>query len=542
MAPTVAVIGAGPLGLMALKNFKETGFKVTGFDARSYVGGLWRYATDDYLSVAEGTIFNSSRYRSAIPDFPFDDDVDDFPTWRQMHEYFQKYTDYFELRPHIKLNSRITRLSREGDRWAIEITPSDSGEPRTEYFDKVAVAIGSFYKPRYPHIDGIEEFQGSTIHHMKFHGSPEVKGKNILLIGLHASAQDVAVTLKNHGAAQVYASHRNGINLVARYTPTGTTFDQDLTLGFTKFQIWLTDVAPSLFYWLLNTMLRRMSLTSFPNQPESLTALPVPSLETTAPLLADELYPLLNSGFVKPVGAVKRVVGPKFVELADGRVIDDMDQIIYCTGYDPCIPFIDKEHDPYPVVGEPPVLYRNTYPLHSDPAVRNSLVFLGHAAVVFPGLVQHELITLATCMIWTGKSQLPPLEDMRKWYSDNRAWRNNVKRRQKRISTFYTFFMPFSDHLRFFDSMSGTDVFSHFGWSWKAWQFWWSDRELYNRCMKGLFTPTIFRLFDSGKRKAWPQARAQIIHDQNFAVERAAKRKTVLEEKKRKQEESKKIE
>lgn len=39
MASRVAVIGAGPLGLMAVKNMKEAGLDVTCYEARSWVGG-----------------------------------------------------------------------------------------------------------------------------------------------------------------------------------------------------------------------------------------------------------------------------------------------------------------------------------------------------------------------------------------------------------------------------------------------------------------------------------------------------------------------
>ena len=39
----VAVIGAGPSGITAIKNLKEKGFDVIGFERCSGVGGNWRY-------------------------------------------------------------------------------------------------------------------------------------------------------------------------------------------------------------------------------------------------------------------------------------------------------------------------------------------------------------------------------------------------------------------------------------------------------------------------------------------------------------------
>jgi dimethylaniline monooxygenase (N-oxide forming) len=160
---------------MALKNLKEDGFDVTSYEARPYVGGLWKYSEDSALSVAESTIFNSSRYRSAISDFPFPADTDDFPTWQQMHRYLESYCDHFDLRRHINLGSPVTDLSREGDQWVLEVSPHGSPS-RREYFDKVIVAIGSFVIPKSPRFAGIEKFEGPTLHAIK--PSPHWSSRN----------------------------------------------------------------------------------------------------------------------------------------------------------------------------------------------------------------------------------------------------------------------------------------------------------------------------------------------------------------------------
>lgn len=173
---------------------------------------LWNYSDDQSLSVAANTIFNSSKYRSAISDYPFPADADDFPTWRQMWEYLQGYADRFQLTPHIQLNTRVTAITREGDTWAVEVLTKD-GSPRREHFDKVAVANGSFTAPKWPKFPGIEKFTGKTLHALNFHRPETFKGQRVLLIGLHASAQDVACGLAGH-AAQLYVSHRNGVVLV----------------------------------------------------------------------------------------------------------------------------------------------------------------------------------------------------------------------------------------------------------------------------------------------------------------------------------------
>lgn len=214
MAPSIAVIGAGPLGLMAIKNFKDDGFDVTGYESRAWVGGLWNYSDDDKLSVGEKTIFNSSRFRSAISDYPFHDDTDDFPSWQQMHRYLDGYANKFNLKEHIKFGSPVSGLDRKDGKWIVEVTPKD-GPVRRDAFDKVAVATGSFVTPKYPKFKGIEKFKGPTMHAMHFHDGSQFKDKNVLMVGLHATAQDVAVALKDH-VKHIYASHRSGVVLVSK--------------------------------------------------------------------------------------------------------------------------------------------------------------------------------------------------------------------------------------------------------------------------------------------------------------------------------------
>jgi dimethylaniline monooxygenase (N-oxide forming) len=60
---TAAVIGLGPAGLVALKNLKEEGFEVTGFEKNNYIGGLWKYSEGDDTSVLQTTFVNISKER-----------------------------------------------------------------------------------------------------------------------------------------------------------------------------------------------------------------------------------------------------------------------------------------------------------------------------------------------------------------------------------------------------------------------------------------------------------------------------------------------
>ncbi|KAK5237652.1 hypothetical protein LTR47_000744 [Exophiala xenobiotica] len=530
MAFTVAVIGAGPTGLMALKNLKEDGFEVTGFEKRGYVGGLWKQSHDSSLSVTENTIFNSSRFRSAISDYPMPEHYDDFPTAKQIHHYMESYCDHFGLRAHIKLNAEIKTFKRQEGQWALTFEQNGT-TATTQYFDKVLVCTGSFVSPRSPKLAGIENFQGMTLHSVNFPDPSRFDDQNVLLVGLHATAQDLTVELSTH-AKKVYIAHKNGLVMLPRFTPDGRSMDQAQSLAFFFVQLFMETWFPTLWIWILDKILASMTIAAFPYQPKEWNFTPFPSTATTTPLVADVIYPYLKSGFATPVAAVREITGPKSVRLADDRLLEDIDAIIYCTGYDFSVSraLLPAEHNPFPgavaVAGQPPHLYRNIFPLHDDPAIRNSLAFLGLAAVPFPGFTLFELPGMAVSQIWCGKSHLPPLADMKQWRHEHLAWRAGVLASTKNTGNWYSAFVRMPDYMAWLDETAGTGLLNgHFGlFSTEAWRFWWRDREFYNLCKNGVFSPSIWRLFDMGKRKAWPAAKDQIIRDNQVAEMRQKER------------------
>lgn len=212
MAVKVAVIGAGPLGIMAIKNLKEDGFEVHGFEKRDWVGGLWKQSFDSSISVTANTVFNTSRARANISDYPFPESVGDFPTAKEIWQYMEDYCDHFNLRSLIKFGAEVKTFSRTQGKWKVEYV--QKGASHTETFDKLMVAPGSFTVPRSPQLKDIEKFEGKVLHAIDFPDPAQFKDQNVLLIGFHATAQDVVVELRPH-AKQVYVSKKNGLLMVS---------------------------------------------------------------------------------------------------------------------------------------------------------------------------------------------------------------------------------------------------------------------------------------------------------------------------------------
>ncbi|KAH8664400.1 flavin-containing monooxygenase-like protein [Xylariales sp. PMI_506] len=530
----VAVIGGGPLGLIALKELRETGFDVTGFEARPYVGGLWKDSEDSTLSVINTTVFNTSRFRAPMSDFPFTRSAGLYPTALEVLRYLESYADHFDLLKHYHLGSRVEKIVRENESWTLHVKDIETQQVITHTFDRVCVATGSFHKPRWPKLRGIEKFGGRVLHSVDYHGSEPFSDQNVLIIGLHATAQDVTDDL-SRSAKHVYLSHRGGLIMLPRFTSDGEPFDASTGLRFFMFQSWAGANIPSMFNWLMDKAVTSISDASYPSLPESWGMRPAPPLAVSTPLVAEQLFPHLQSGFAEPVPAVQEITGPGTVVLTNGQVLENIDAILYCTGYHLVIPesLLPKSGDsstevdfnPYPDgPGHPPRLFRNILPISRDQKVRDSLAFVGQSATIFPGFVQFELQAMAISQIWRGWSTLPSYKEMTDWHEMHLKRRlammkkHGIPTTPGEMNTFYPVLVPLDDLMPWLDRVAGTGIYENFGGKFfglfnpQSWSLWWRDREMYDLCTKGVMSPAIFRVFNTGGRKAlsWGEIRAML--------------------------------
>lgn len=464
-----------------------------------------------------------------------------------VHGWLVRYAEHFNLMPGIKLGTKVLNINWTGNQWAVKSQKVNTGAVTTEYFDKVCVATGNFFAPKWPKLEGLDNFAGRVIHSIDYHKPEEFKDQRVLLVGMHATAQDVTNSL-SEAAKHVYLAHRSGLILLPRYDDNGATSDQAATLRFSLFMAFMYRHLPILWNWLFNKLLNTISAKAFPNLPKEWGIRPAPHLAVSTPLFADTLWPHLQSNFAEPIPAIQRITGPRSVELTNGRILQDIDSIIYCTGYDTNIPDGLIPHTtgteslhPYPnnTVGSPPNLYRNIFPLHSDPSIRKSLAFLGHGNILLPGFIQFELNAMAISQVWLGRTLLPPHSDMLAWHEANLAERKHNFAYYNALpnSTYYPTFMNMGDHFKWVDDAAGTGLYRNLGmgmeWlNWRAWRFWWRDRELYGVVMGGVFTPFVWRLFEGGKRRAmaWGECREAILRENELAREGRGR---VLEGKKR---------
>lgn len=182
-----AVIGAGAAGLCAAKHLLAKGMAVVVYEWGTRIGGLWVYENDNGLSGAYQSLHvNSENKVTAYKDFPFPESAPIYPDHAQMAQYLVDYAERFDLRRHIRFNSRVTAVAQEaGGGW--QVTLADGA---CERFDAVVVATGHQGVPSHPPF--AKDFTGEYLHSHSYRLPEAFKGKEVLVVGAGNSACDIA--------------------------------------------------------------------------------------------------------------------------------------------------------------------------------------------------------------------------------------------------------------------------------------------------------------------------------------------------------------
>src|SRR6187200_3454896 len=102
----VAVIGAGPSGLLTAKHALEAGFEVTVFEASGELGGQW-HTTAAHSGVWPGMHTNTSRAMTAFSDFPAPAGHPLHPAAEQIHAYLGAYARAFGVVDRIRFDTAV---------------------------------------------------------------------------------------------------------------------------------------------------------------------------------------------------------------------------------------------------------------------------------------------------------------------------------------------------------------------------------------------------------------------------------------------------
>ena len=326
---SVCVIGAGPCGITAAKNLLQAGFTdVVVLDRQEQVGGNWVFDGESgHSSVFETTHIISSKAYSQYADFPMPAHYPDYPSHRQLAAYFQSYAQTFGVTEHVRFGTLVTRCEPAGGGgW--NVTSTTEGRTVVERFDRLVVANGHHWDPRWPDIPG--EFTGELMHSHTYKRAASFAGKRVLVIGGGNSAADVAVET-SRVSERTDLSWRRGYWVVPKFV-LGQPSDHfhnraNRWLGFLPLP------------WRLRGMELLLRLIVGPNHRYGLPA-PDHRFGETHPTVSSELLYELRHGSIEPRGDIASFDG-QTVRFADGTECD-YDVIIACTGYRISHPFFER--------------------------------------------------------------------------------------------------------------------------------------------------------------------------------------------------------
>jgi dimethylaniline monooxygenase (N-oxide forming) len=241
---------------------------------------------------------------------------------------------------------------------------------------------------------------------------------------------------------------------------------------------------------------------------------PFPLPTRGAPTMNEDLVPYLHAGKVELLRGLKRADGST-LELDDGSQVENVDAVIFCTGFRTSYSLIDAASDPCRNTrkdwktlkganGRPlPRLYQGIFSLDYP----NSLAVLGTSPLTPQACMNYDLSSMAVAQIWKGNSSLPSVAEMNKHVDEQHE---AVCKIASTGDLFNTNLRNNWEWFKWVDQAAGLGVVERIGYGAKGWSFWWSDRQLCRLVTDGLMSPHIMRLFEEGKRRPWDGARREL--------------------------------
>lgn len=322
----VCIIGAGPSGIAACKVFKNAGIKFDCFEKGSKIGGNWRYDNDNGLSsIYQSLHINTSKKMTAFSDFPMPDSYPIYPSHEQILHYLEEYVTHFQLKDNIIFNTSIIEVESNSD--AYYQVKTNRGE--IFQYKYIIVATGHHWCPRYPEPDFKGKFEGEIIH-SHFYRTPDIlKNKKVLIVGIGNSAVDIACEAARLNKGKVILSTRNSAHIFPHYI-----FGKPIGEIGGNSPNWM----PLIIKRLITRILLWISRGS-----QEFFGIPKPraKLLSEHSTVSSEIFNLAGKGLIKFKPNILEFRGKEV--FFEDNTKENVDVIIYCTGYKIAFPFFSND-------------------------------------------------------------------------------------------------------------------------------------------------------------------------------------------------------
>ncbi|AKZ53778.1 putative flavin-binding monooxygenase [Streptomyces ambofaciens ATCC 23877] len=391
----VCVIGAGLSGLAVAHALKERGIGFVCLEKAPDVGGIWRRPGagergPGYLSLH----LNTAKQLTGYTGWPMPDSYPLYPRHDQVAAYLRSFAERAGVLDHVELRTEVVSVRRDADgMWSV-VSRDAHGAVAARRFEQVIVASGHHTDPALPDPlpAGADSFTGRILHSLDYHDGAGFAGRRVVVVGLGASAVDIAADLSRH-AAQTVLSVRRGLHIVPKQL-FGMSVDEIAEapwwneMSFAERREWVEQAL----------LVARGRLADY--------GLPEPDhpVFSSAVTLSDEILSRIRHGAVTPKPAIASFDGDRVV-FTDGTSTA-ADAVVYCTGFHMTFPFLPAG---CPVAADGSVeLYRRVVP-----ADLPGLYFVGLVRPVgaITRLVEAQARWVAR--IIDGAATLPPADEMR---------------------------------------------------------------------------------------------------------------------------------
>ncbi|XP_068176293.1 flavin-containing monooxygenase 5-like [Antennarius striatus] len=401
----VAVVGGGSSGLACIKCCLDEGLEPVCFESSDDIGGLWRFRENpesDRASIYHSVIINTSKEIMCYSDFPIPGHFPNYMHNSLIMDYFRMYADNFKLTKHIHFNTKVLQVKQRSDfshsgQWDVE-TENKHGKKEKHIFDAVMICIGHHCNPNMPLQDfpGINTFKGKYFHSRDYKTPEEWRDKKAVVIGIGNSGGDIAVEL-SRVTKQVYLSTRRGAWVLNRVSHNG--FPRDLrsnrALSFMR-QILPFGVLCSMEEKNLN---QRFDHSLYKLKPKH-------RLFSQHPTVNDDLPNRILSGTIQVKPNIRSFQGSS-VEFDDGSVVEDVDLVVFATGYSFSFPFLDSHV--VSVSENKTSLYKYVFPPQLNPATLAIIGLVQSLGAVMP---ISEIQARWATRVFKGFIKLPSIDAM----------------------------------------------------------------------------------------------------------------------------------
>ncbi|KAI8995016.1 hypothetical protein BDB01DRAFT_775022 [Pilobolus umbonatus] len=419
----VAVIGAGVSGLSSARHMRDLGISVRVFERNPSVGGVWLYneerpikpeiptpsmvfpdqsnnvgenhSSKDKPEVKEfmlGKYPPSPCYRDmcnnipskylAYPDFPFPEGTKPYNHHSVMLKYLTEYANKFQLNPLITFNTSVEQITKnpKTNLWEVQLSQYNVANGKSvkvttwrESFDAVVIASGAYqvpYIPTYENIKAWDKKWPSMISHSKQFRCPEHFLNKNVLV-VGGSISAIDITRSLEGIAKtVYMSIRGPME---------------------------SPVA------VLNVL--RKAIPS--------STVMKPGIKSFSEVNTSNDHSIL---------------------FEDNSTLDDVDEIIFCTGYVASYGFLNgllttpkknEQEESNDIASEKRVVTDGKFPLN----VYKETFFISDPTLAFVGIqrpfstpVHLDGQSHAVARVWSGHAKLPTCEYMIKSLQQQPEW------------------------------------------------------------------------------------------------------------------------